>query len=276
MGVTPVFQACASARRFLWARFPKGSACAGTILNSDGRIRRDCRGVSRFQTAAVSGLHRAIHTFRASRRHPREIDPRHGLRGRLLCPSAQAGRGLERNGHRHLAGDDSPAEDSERQQPLGCKYIHQDVLGFQPREAVDIVVAMYLLNYARTGEQLQRFCQVCHDALRPGGRFVGFNDNIRNSQRGTLSWKQYGIEKSCVPTPKEGDAILYTITNSDGREFQFKNFFLSPETYRDAFEGAGFQDFRWLDVSLHPAQRDNPFWDAFMTNPPVVPFAASR
>ena len=36
---------------------------------------------------------------------------------------------------------------------------------FAPSETVDVVVAMYLLNYARTGQQLRRFCQVCFDAL---------------------------------------------------------------------------------------------------------------
>ena len=129
---------------------------------------------------------------------------------------------------------------------------------------------MYLLNYARTGEQLRRVCQVCHDALRPGGRFVGFNDNVRNPPGGTVSWKKYGLEKSCAPLPKEGDVVLYTVTNDDGRQFKFKNFFLTPETYREAFQAAGFQDFRWVADSLHPAQQSNLFWDDFMTNPPVL------
>ena len=168
------------------------------------------------------------------------------------------------------------AEADERRHPRGCTYLCQDVAAFRPREVVDIVVAMYLLNYARTAEQLQRFCEVCYNALRPGGRFVGFNDNIRNPPRGTVSWKQYGIEKSSALSPNEGDAILYAITNSDGREFRFNNYYLSPDTYRDAFRAAGFQDFRWLDCLLHPAQRGNPFWKAFMTDPPVVPFAALK
>ena len=200
----------------------------------------------------------------------------------MACGDGTYTRLLKQAGASNVTGIDVSsemirlAEEVERQHPLGCKYVHQDVSDFVTRETVDIVVAMYLLNYARTGQQLQRFCQVCHDALRPAGRFVGFNDNILSPRQGTVSWRQYGIQKSRVPNPKEGDAIRYTITNSDGQEFQFKNFFLSPDTYRDAFQRAGFQDFRWLDVMLHPAQRGNPFWDTFMTNPPVVPFAASR
>ena len=168
------------------------------------------------------------------------------------------------------------AEQEELRHPLGCAYLHQDVTAVEPSGSVDLVVAMYLLNYARTGEQLRRFCQVCYDALRPGGRFVGFNDNVRNPPRGTVSWKKYGLEKSCASLPKEGDVILYTVTNADGRQFKFKNFFLTPNTYRDAFQEAGFQKFQWVDVSLHPAERSKPFWEDFMTNPPVIAFTASR
>ena len=70
--------------------------------------------------------------------------------------------------------------------------------------------------------------------------------------------------------------ILYRFTNSDGRQFEFNNFYLSPETYRNAFREAGFKDFRWFDVAVDPAERNNPFWDEFVKNPPVIPFSASR
>ena len=200
----------------------------------------------------------------------------------MACGDGFYTRLLKRAGASDVTGVDVSAEmirlaeQEERRHPLGCVYLHQDVTAFEPSGSVDLVVGMYLLNYARTGEQLRRVCQVCHDALRPGGRFVGFNDNVRNPPRGTVSWKKYGLEKSCAPLPKEGDVVLYTVTNDDGRQFKFKNFFLTPETYREAFQAAGFQDFRWVAGSLHPAQRSNPFWDDFMTNPPVIAFAASR
>ena len=58
------------------------------------------------------------------------------------------------------------AEKEERRHPLGCHYLHQDVLKLKTAQPVDVVVAMYLLNYARTREELHRFCQVGHAALR--------------------------------------------------------------------------------------------------------------
>ena len=168
------------------------------------------------------------------------------------------------------------AEKEERRHPLGCRYLHRDVAQLETSSSVDVVVAMYLLNYARTREALYHLCRVCHAALRPGGRFVGINDNIRNPPTGSVSLAKYGLEKTCVKPPTEGDSIRYTITNEDGQKFEFTNFFLTPETYQDAFRAAGFRDFQWVAVSLHPAQRNDPFWDDFLRDPPLIAFSASK
>ena len=146
----------------------------------------------------------------------------------------------------------------------------------EPR-AADLVVAMYLLHYAGSREKLLRFLRVCRDALRSGGRIVGFNDNVMSPPRGTVSWRKYGIEKTGpLSAPNEGDPIHYRFTNDDGRQFEFHNFFLKPETYADAFRETGFRDFRWLGVSLEPGERSNPFWDDFLSNPPVIAYAATK
>ena len=200
----------------------------------------------------------------------------------MACGEGFYTRLLRRAGASEVTGGDISAEmirlaqDQERRQPLGCKYLQADAAAFRPAGPVDLVVAMYLLNYARTAEQFLQFCQVCHEALRPGGRLIGVNDNVRNVPTGTVSLKKYGLERSCSNPAAEGDVIRYTITNADGRQFQFDNFYLRPETYADAFRKTGFQGFRWVDVRLHPSQKGNPFWDDFMSNPPIVAFAASR
>lgn len=200
----------------------------------------------------------------------------------MACGDGFYTRLLKRAGAATVTGIDiSPemirlAEQAEAEHPLGCTYLQQDVARFEALATVDVVVAVYLLNYARTAEQLLRLCRVCHDCLRPGGRFVGFNDNIRNPPKGTVFWQEYGLEKTCRPDPAEGDEIRYRITNRDGKQFQFNNFYLSPETYRNAFSDAGFRDFRWLDVSVHPTERSNPLWDRFVADPPVIPFSAIR
>lgn len=168
------------------------------------------------------------------------------------------------------------AEEQEKRHPLGCTYVQADVAAFEPGEGVDLVVAVYLLNYAKTPGELLRFCRVCHDALLPGGRLVGLNNNVHNLSAEPRSLRKYGLERTWKSPPAEGDAIRYTMINADGRQIQFDNFYLKPQTHAEAFERAGFRHFRWVDVSLHPAETGNPFWDDFMAKAPIVAFAAER
>ena len=232
--------------------------------------------------------------YRESKRIPfREYIERHTLfellgdiRGKsvldLACGDGFYTRLLRRAGASEVTGVDVSAamielaEDQERRDPLGCRYVQSDVAVFDPVESVDLVVAAYLLNYAKTREQLFRFCQVCHDMLRPGGRMVGLNNNVQNLVAAGVSCRKYGLERSWEIPLAEGDAIRYTMVDADGREFGFDNFYLKPETHAEAFESAGFVDFRWVDVSLHASQSGNAFWDDFLANPPIIAFAAER
>ena len=200
----------------------------------------------------------------------------------MACGEGFYTRLLKRAGASEVTGVDISAEmirlaeDHETQHPHGCSYVQADAAAFQPEGPVDLVVAVYLFNYAGTAEQLGRFCRACHDALRPGGRLVGVNDNVRNVPTGTASLTKYGLKRSCPNPAAEGDVIRYTITNADGRPFQFDNFYLAPETYGSAFQQAGFQEFRWVDLRPSPSQSGNPFWDDFLSNPPIAAFTATR
>ncbi len=200
----------------------------------------------------------------------------------LACGEGFYTRLLKRRGAAEVAGVDISeamirlAERQENENPLGCRYVCSDAADYRPAGPVDLVVAMYLLHYAGSAEKLGRFLGVCHGALRPGGRLVGFNDNVLKPPRGTVSLQKYGIEKTGPPVLREGAPIRYRFTNNDGRQFGFENYFLRPETYAEAFAEAGFHDFRWLGVSLHPAERGNPFWDDFLNNPPVIAYTATR
>ena len=107
----------------------------------------------------------------------------------MACGEGFYTRLLKRAGASEVTGVDISAgmiqlAEEERRQPLGCRYVQADVAAFDPAGPVDLVVAMYLLNHARSSEQLRRFCQVCHNALRAGGQFVGVNVNVRNPPKG--------------------------------------------------------------------------------------------
>lgn len=168
------------------------------------------------------------------------------------------------------------AEEMEQRNPLGCEYRQSDIATAVVSNPVDVVIAVYSLGYARSGAQLRQFCKACYHALREGGRFVGLNDNVRNPPPTGISWRKYGLERYCPNPLSEGDPVRYTIINADGQRFDVENFYLKGKTYEDAFEAVGFSEFRWIDVSLDPAEHRNPFWDDFLTHPPIVGFTASR
>ena len=200
----------------------------------------------------------------------------------LACGDGFYTRKLKRAGTREVLGVDVSAEmirlaeAEERARPEGCRYLHSDAADLVLDEPVDLVVAMYLLNYARDADELLHFVQAAHGAVKPGGRFVGFNDNVLNAPGGAVSYARYGFEKEYTETPSDGDPIVYRFTNDDGTRFEFNNYFLSTGNYHRAFEEAGFAGFHWIDPQLHPSEQDNRFWDEFMTAPPVIGFTAVR
>ena len=200
----------------------------------------------------------------------------------LACGDGFYTRLLKEAGAREVTGVDVSAamielaEERERQHPLGCQYVCADVAEFEPAEPMDLVVAAYLLNYARTPGQLLRFCRACYKALKPGGRFVGLNNNVRNVAVASGSLRKYGLERTWDRPLAEGDVIRYTMFSADGERFGFDNYYLTPNTHTVAFQRAGFRSFRWVDMALNPSKVDNPYWDEFMANPPIVAFEAER
>ena len=200
----------------------------------------------------------------------------------LACGEGVYARQFKRSGAAEVTGVDvsqgmiALAEAEERSDPLGCRYVQADAGAFTPAEPVDIVTAVYLLNYARTREELDRFCQACFRALRPGGRLVGFNDNVRNPPRPGVSLAKYGFDRTCAHPPREGEAIRYRMTNHDDQAFEFDNYYLAPATYEAAARDAGFHDFRWIDAALDPSEQDDRYWDDFLTHAPITAFSASK
>lgn len=198
----------------------------------------------------------------------------------LACGDGFYTRKLKKAGASHVTGVDISAEmirladESERRRPLGCSYVQADAANFVPAEPVELVVAAYLLNYAKTRAELVRLCLAARNCLRGSGRFVGLNDNPHVVPGGAVAYLKYGFERGCDGTPpREGDAVRYRFFGSDG-SFEFSNYYHSPATYEEAFREAGFRDFRWVPFELDPAQHGDPFWDDFMHSPPLIGFDA--
>ncbi|MGD1895116.1 MAG: class I SAM-dependent methyltransferase [Cyclobacteriaceae bacterium] len=200
----------------------------------------------------------------------------------LACGEGFYTRKLKEAGANRVLGVDLSAkmielaEAHERTHLIGCQYLVSDVAKLPYLGIFDKVVAMYLLNYARTKEELVSYCRAAYHQLRSGGFFIGYNDNPFNQVEEYSSYRKYGFTKQAKEDRQEGDPIHYTFYNTDDTVFTFDNYYLRPQTYAEAFTEAGFTRFQWVAPELHPSQLDDPFWGQFMTHPPVIGFLAEK
>lgn len=168
---------------------------------------------------------------------------------------------------------------AEEAAPLGCRYRVDDVATLDGAGSFDVVMGVYLLNYARTVEELAAFCRAIARNLKPGGRFVGFNDNPANPPERFGEYAPYGFVKSTAGPWGEGAAVTYTLTNPDGAVFRFDNYHLAPATYARVFAEAGLRGFRWEGPWLDDAA-DRAFapgyWEPFLAHPPMIGVTAVR
>ena len=153
-----------------------------TETSGAGRIRRHRRRVPRLEVPAVSPGGRAADAAGPAgrRARPSVLD--------LACGEGFYSRIVRRLGAARVHGVDlSPemvrlAEEAERQEPLGCTYSVGDArLAPGALGQFDVVMAVYLLNYAQTADELHEMARSIAGQLAPGGRLVGINDNPRNA-----------------------------------------------------------------------------------------------
>ncbi len=234
--------------------------------------------------------------YRDSKRLPfRDAIERHTLfrllgdvRGRtvldLACGEGHYARQIKKAGAAAVTGVDvSPAmivlaRAQDRLTRLDVRYAVSDAADYRPDEPVDLVVAMYLLSYAKTQGRLLRFLKACHRALKPGGKLVGFVDNVFDPPGSgeTHRWRRHGFDKIGPAELKPGAPVLYRFYPQGGEPFEFTNIYYPPPTWEEAFRRAGFPDLRWPILKLEPKARGNPLFAQFMARPPVIAFTATR
>jgi SAM-dependent methyltransferase len=203
----------------------------------------------------------------------------------LACGDGFYSRRLARLGAAETVGVDTSAEmvalgrRAEASERLGCRYIHADVNDLDGAGDFDLVIAAFLLNYARTLDELRRLCTVGYTNLRPGGRLVGVNDYTNDGCTGTRDFTRHAFRKTGPDPYQEGAPISYVLLLSEGRSFTITNYFWRPETYADALRAAGFRDVAWhmLELSRQGEDKFTPgFFADLLERHPLAAFAAHK
>jgi SAM-dependent methyltransferase len=204
----------------------------------------------------------------------------------LACGDGFYSRRLMRLGAAQTLGVDASAEmialgeRAERAAACGCRYLHADVMNLGVVGQFDLVVAAFLLNYARSRDELRRFAEVMYANTRPGGRLIGVNDYTDDGQTGTRHFERHGFRKSGPARYSEGEPITYEILLPAGRSFAITNFYWHPRTYLDVLEEAGFDHPQWHPFVLSPeglGSLPTDAWDEMLRAPqPMSALTAQR
>jgi toxoflavin synthase len=205
----------------------------------------------------------------------------------LACGDGIYSRRLRERGAAHVVGVDlsegmvdlAKAEESAR--PLGITYHSGAAQDLDLGETFDVVFAAYLLNYARSLEELAAFATAVAKHLKPGGRFVGINNNPYQKPDSYHHTKPFGFIKSIQPglALENGTPITYTFFQ-DNHTFHFDNYHLDHDAHAPVLADSGLHDFQWLPLqinhSLIPDEERAHDWDGLLQNPPVLCFSAVR
>ena len=198
----------------------------------------------------------------------------------LACGDGTYSRLVRRLGAAQVHGIDVSsamirlAEQAEAREPLGCTYSVGDAARLPP-DAIgrfDIVMGVFLLNYARTAAELGAMARSIAGQLVTGGHFVGINDNPRNAVERYGPLPEYAFERQVTLPRAEGMRIHYLIANRDGTTVAFDNYWLAPATYERAFAEAGLARFTWVDCIARagPDGTVAPLWQAFLRDCPFT------
>lgn len=196
----------------------------------------------------------------------------------LACGEGFYTRLLRQRGAARLLGVDLSAEmialarAQESVHGLGIEYRIGDAREVPWQGECDLVVAAYLLNYARDHRELQSMYHAIARYLKPGGRFVTVNTNPARDFSAAPSYHRYGFETTLGGPAQDGTPLTWTFHLPDG-SFSLENYCLGIDAHEAAMHAAGLRDVRWHALRVSPegmAAVPPGEWDVFLDAPPVI------
>jgi ubiquinone/menaquinone biosynthesis C-methylase UbiE len=201
----------------------------------------------------------------------------------LACGDGHYTRMFKKMGASRVVGVDLSAKmielatTAEETEPLGIEYLVGDARSVHFKASFDVVLAAYLLNYARAEQDLLLMAKAIHRSLKPGGRFVTVNNNPNQQLSSFGNTRKYGFVKTAASELRSGAAIRYTFLQ-DGEEFVIENYHLAAATHVSVFEDSGFADVHWHAPRLAPTESGEraEYWADFLRDPPIALFACRK
>ncbi|HCU88674.1 MAG TPA: class I SAM-dependent methyltransferase [Gammaproteobacteria bacterium] len=170
------------------------------------------------------------------------------------------------------------AKAEESRSPLGIRYLQGDARFTALTESSDIVFAAYLLNYAKSPQELLEMAQAVSSNLRSGGRFVSVNNNPDDPPSNFLVGRPYGFTKHLEGHLVEGAPIVFRFHLSEG-SFDVTNYHMEKATVEAALFESGLREIRWHEPAVSPEGlrlKKAEHWAPFLARPPVAFFECTK
>ncbi|KAK5124292.1 hypothetical protein LTR85_001995 [Meristemomyces frigidus] len=120
-----------------------------------------------------------------------------------------------------------------------------DQLGLQPA-SFDLVIGMWLLNYAQSAAQMQGFWSNIATYLKPRAKFVGIIQNQETFQPASMKTLKYGARESNLEPLASGDGVKMHVEFDTQPRVEFDTFVLKHDVFESAAAKAGMTDLRYM------------------------------
>jgi toxoflavin synthase len=170
------------------------------------------------------------------------------------------------------------ARRAELAEPAGIEYVIRDLANAGALGPFDAVTASYVIHHASTTEEIRAMCKGIHDALRPGGRFVGTMMSYDFQSTDPGYYDRYGIRLAHDGSLRDGGPLDVILDTGQG-QLTLSTHYWTKEGYESAFASAGLSRLRWRAPHVSPEgveQHGAAFWEPYILRPHSLVLEAFR
>jgi len=148
-----------------------------------------------------------------------------------------------------------------------------DHLGLQPA-SFDLVIGMWLLNYAESASQMQSFWSNIAKYLKPGAKFVGIIQNQEEYpfQPSSMKTLKYGAKESNLTPLPSGDGVRMHLEFDTTPKVEFDTYVLKQEIFEDAAAKAGMVGLQYVkpgpETLTEEERKDLEWWKELLDEYP--------
>ena len=154
-----------------------------------------------------------------------------------------------------------------------------DSLGIQ-NESFDLVIGMWLLNYAENSSQMAGFWGNVARYLKPGAKFVGIIQNQETIHPSSMKTLKYGAKETGITPLENGEGWRMHVEFETQPKVEFDTFVLKKEILEGEAKGAGMKIIEYIrpgrDALSGADEKDEAWWQELLDEYPNQLIVAAK